>query len=137
MIDHPEQAIALFRGPLKPAVKPKAEQLEKWIASLDAEAFDERDDAQRKLLLQGDAALPSLEIALKSATSAEARERIETIVGQLREGKSPQQLRNRRIIAVLDLIGDEASRKLLAEYAKGDPADRLTQDAKKALAKAP
>lgn len=137
LIDHPEQAIALFRGPLKPAVKPTAEQLEKWIASLDAEAFRERDDAQRILLAQGDSALPALEIARKAASSAEARHRIETIVGQLREGKSPQQLRSPRIIAVLDLIGDEASRKLLAEYAKGDPADRQTQDAKKALAKTP
>ncbi len=134
LIDHPEQAIALFRGPLKPAAKPTAEQLEKWIASLDAEAFRERDDAQRKLLSQGDAALPALEIALKAASTAEARERIETIVGQLREGKSPLQLRNRRLIAILDLIGDEASRKLLSEYAKGDPRDRLTQDAKKAVA---
>ncbi len=134
LIDHPEQAIALFHGPLKPAAKPTAEQLEKWIANLDAEAFRERDDAQRKLLAQGDAALPALEIALKAASSAEARERIETVVGQLREGKSSLQLRNRRIIAILDLIGDDASRKLLAEYAKGDPRDRLTQDAKKAIA---
>ena len=134
LIDHPEQAITLFRGPLKPAPKPTAEQLDKWIANLDAEAFRERDDAQRKLLAQGDAALTALETALKAASSAEARERIETIVGQLREGKSPLQLRNRRIIAILDLIGNEASRKLLAEYAKGDPRDRLTQDAKKAIA---
>jgi len=107
------------------------------IASLDAEAFRERDDAQRTLLAQGDAALPALEIARKAASSAEARDRIETLVGQLREGKSPQQVRSPRIIAILALIGDEASRKLLAEYAKGDPHDRLTQDAKKVLAKAP
>jgi len=137
LIDHPEQAIALFRGPLKPASKPTAEQLAKWIASLDAEAFRERDDAQRTLLAQGDAALPALEIARKAASSAEARDRIETLVGQLREGNSPQQVRSPRIIAILALIGDEASRKLLAEYAKGDPRDRLTQDAKKVLAKAP
>ncbi len=135
LMDHPEQAIALFRGSLKPAPKPKADELAKCIAELDSKAFREREDAQRKLLAHGDAALPALDAALAGTLSVEARGSMEKIVEQLRQGQTPMQLQQRRMVAVLDKLADPRAKELLKEYASGDEQDRLTQDAKKALAR--
>ncbi len=134
LMDHPEQAIALFRGALKPAPKPKANELAKCIAELDSKAFREREDAQRTLLAYGDGALPALEAALKGTLSAEARGSIEKIVEQLRQGQTPLQLQQRRMVTVLDKLADPRAKELLKEYAGGEEHDRLTQDAKRALA---
>ena len=134
LMDHPDQAVALFRGALKPAPKPKAEELTKCIAELDSKAFREREDAQRKLLAFNDDALPALDGALKGTLSAEARGSMEKIVEQLRQGRTPIQLRQRRMVAVLDKLADPRAKELLKEFADGDGRDRLTQDAKRALA---
>ena len=135
LLDHPDQALGLFRGPWKAVPKPEAEQLTKWLADLDAKAFRDREEAERQLQNSGEAALPALEAALKGTLSAEASARVENIVGRIREGQSPQQIRDRRMVAVLELMADPRAAALLEEYAEGDERFTRAREARSALAR--
>ncbi len=135
LLDHPDQALALFHGPWKAAPKPEAEQLNQWLAGLDAKAFREREEAERQLQNAGENALPALEAALKGTLSAEASARVEKIVGRIREGQSPQQIRDRRMVAVLEFMADPRAVALLKEYAEGDVRFTRTREALSALAR--
>ena len=135
LLDHPDQALALFRGPLKAAPKPEAEQLAKWLANLDVKAFRDREEAERQLQNAGEDALPALEAALKRTLSAEAAARVEKIVGRIRVGQSPQQIRDRRLVAVLEFMADPRAAALLKEYAEGDERFTRAREARSALAR--
>ncbi len=137
LLDHPDQALALFRGALKPAPKPTAEQLAQWLTGLDAKAFRDREEAERQLQNAGEDALPALEAALKGTLSAEASARVERIVGRIREGQSPQQIRDRRMVAVLEFMADPRAAALLKEYAEGDDRFTRVREARSALARRP
>ncbi len=122
--EYPEQVLALFQGPLKPAPAPAESVVAGLIAKLDAPAFRVRQDAQRDLLLLGDAAIPKLEAVAKTTTSTETLSRIQTMLEQLREGRTPGQLRQRRILALLELLDDPQARELLKAVKEIEGAKR-------------
>jgi hypothetical protein len=66
-----------------PARAPDARQLDRWLADLDSESFEARDRAGKELEKLGHAAAPALRKALAGKPSAEARHRIEVLLGAL------------------------------------------------------
>ena len=66
--------------------------------------------------------------------SPEARRRAQTLLEQMSQWEpTADEWREIRAIEVLERIATPAARALLADLAKGDPAARLTQEAKGSL----
>ena len=72
---------------------------------------------------------------MKRTLSAEAAARVEKIVGRIRVGQSPQQIRDRRLVAVLEFMADPRAAALLKEYAEGDERFTRAREARSALAR--
>ena len=103
------------------------------VGELDHERFATREAASRELQQHGDAARPELEKALaRPGVSLEYRQRLEQILGQLAR-PTGECLRDLRAIEVLERLGTPNARGLLRDLATGDPAARLTREAKLAL----
>ncbi|MCE9547325.1 MAG: WD40 repeat domain-containing protein [Planctomycetia bacterium] len=118
------------------------EVLLKLIQQLDDDEFAVREAAQRRLLeLRDELREPAdrlLKQALERGLSPEARFRIEKILAaplKKTQVNPVDALRGRRLVLALEMIGDEAARKQLTEFA-GDAADaESARDATAALAR--
>jgi dipeptidyl aminopeptidase/acylaminoacyl peptidase len=131
--DVPAQAVPLLRDRLRPAIALPAEELQRLVQDLDNPQFPRREEASRRLVAIGDEAEPILRQALADKPSAETRRRLERILNGPRLVPSPEVLRSLRAIQILEAIGDEPARKVLARLAEGAPASRLTREAQAAM----
>jgi WD40 repeat protein len=132
----PEQAMTLLKGQLKPAVvsPAQAKRLAQWIADLGHDQKAMRDQATAELERLGQAAEPALRKALAAKPSAEARKRLEWLLGELRGlDPTPDMRLARRAAELLERIGTPQARQLLGELASGAPEAWLTQEASLAL----
>ena len=76
--------------------------------------------------------------AREAAPSAEARRRVETILTGLKVGHlSPERLRELRALEVLERVNTADARHLLERLAKGEPAARMTREARAAMKRLP
>lgn len=125
------RAVPYFRSHLPP-VKEDAPRIRRLIADLDSERFAVREAARKELEKMGDAAHAVLRQALKGA-SLETRRRIESLLSESWLVQAPEKLRQIRAVLVLERIGDEAARGLLARLAEGAVEARLTREARAAL----
>jgi WD40 repeat protein len=132
----PKEAVPFVRKQLKPEAAPEAKQVAKWIADLDAEAFQEREDATEALVRAGAAAEDAVRKALGGKPSAEARQRLEFIVSKMSGSLGPnmEDVRATRAVEVLEKIGTPEARQALEEAAKGAEG-HLTAEARSALAR--
>jgi hypothetical protein len=119
---------------LRPA--PEAKQIAGWITNLDDDSFEVREKATRELEKLGGRAAAQLRKALAETRSAEVRRR----VGRLLEGLeseagtlSPDGLRLRRAIRVLEWSATPEARKILEGLAASDGAGELAADLRQAL----
>jgi hypothetical protein len=103
------------------------------LRELDSDDFSTRKEASEGLLRLGEAAEPLLKQALADGLSAEARRRVEAVLGQLDPTANPQRLRDLRAVEALEISGTPEARRLLEELSAGAPTARLTRDAKAAL----
>ena len=94
--------------------------------------FREREAAEKKLAALGEGAVPVIRAALAGDLSAEGKERAEKVVAALSGGLTTEQLRQRRAVAVLEWSERADADGLLRKLAAGDPAARLTKDARAA-----
>jgi RNA polymerase sigma factor (sigma-70 family) len=132
----PERSIPFLRTRLKPAPAVPEEHLKRWIAQLGSDQFAQREKAARELEKQGEAALHSLRQALEERPALEIRRRLEQIIEKAERGEwtpSPEQLRIRRALGVLERAGTPEARRVLETLAEGAPGAWLTLDAKAAL----
>ncbi len=115
----------------------EAKQLDKLIAKLDDDEFEVRESATKELIALGAAAEPAMRKALSGAPSAEARVRLENILGQLTKGAegNKNRLGLLRALEVLETIGTPEARKLVEGLAKGADLAELTVEAKATLAR--
>jgi hypothetical protein len=132
--DAGDEAVKLLRERLPPATVVPADRLDRLAAELDAAAFAARQRATAELAGLDEQARPALERALAGRPSAELRRRAEKLLADL-DGflTDPRRLREVRAVEVLEAVGSPAARALLGELARGDPAARLTQEARSAL----
>jgi WD40 repeat protein len=100
------------------------------IADLDSASFKRRDAALRELKTLGERAETALKNALAAGVSIEARRRIQDVLDQLEaRDVKPEELQAIRGVEVLERIGNQEARELLAALAKGDPSARVTREA--------
>jgi WD40 repeat protein len=120
---------------LKDRLPPAAasdKRLARLVADLDADDFETREAAARRLAEAGEAAEGPLRKALEGDVSVELRGRAAGLLEKL-EKPSPDLLRAGRALAALERMSDSEARRLLRSLADGDGAARLTRDARAAL----
>jgi len=132
LVDTGSQAVELFRSRLHPAPGPPADKMKQWIADLDSNDFERREEATRQLAALQDLAQPALKEVLKGKMSAEQRRRIEPLLQPYFLVNGPDKRQQLRSIQVLERIGTPEAQAVLAELAKGAPEARLTIAAKAA-----
>ncbi|MBY0525547.1 MAG: hypothetical protein K2R98_19235 [Gemmataceae bacterium] len=128
------RALPMLRAQLKAdVVKVDAKQVAKWIANLDDNEINVRENATSELEKLGASAAPTLMRAVELAPSLEARRRMERLLEKLKE--TPDVVRPQRAVELLARIGSPEARELLQNLANGSPDAVLTEAAKAALAR--
>jgi WD40 repeat protein len=128
LVRSPKQAVALIRTRIPPPQKVDTAAMANLIGQLDDDRFAVRQLAEKKLAELGLRAVPALKASLKEKLSLESRRRIEKLLADLPNKTSC----DRRAVAILEAIGDEAT-ALLKEYANGPEVDPMTSEARDAL----
>jgi WD40 repeat protein len=130
----PRQSLPLLSKRLSAVLGPGKAQLDRFLADLDNDRYAVRVEADRRLQDLGELAAPALEQALAGKPSPESRRRIDKLLHRLDEEVfTPEQLRLRRAVTVLEQVGTPEARRVLQRLAQGAPGARLTQDAHAAL----
>jgi WD40 repeat protein len=132
----PKEAVPFVEKQLKPEAAPDAKAIDKLIAALDADGFQEREDATEALIRAGRAAEDAVKKALANKPSAEAKSRLEQVLAKLTGSAGPnmEEVRAARAVEVLEKIGTPEARKVLEEVAKGADS-QLTAEARSGLAR--
>jgi RNA polymerase sigma factor (sigma-70 family) len=128
----PEQSLPLLQQRLRPVAPVAPERLARFLARLDDDDFDVRQQATKELRELGRAADPVLRRALASrSTSEEVRRRVEALLEKL--DSSAEWRRAARSLQVLEQVGTAEAERILAALAEGAPEARLTMEAKGSL----
>jgi WD40 repeat protein len=129
-------AIEWLRKHLKPAIPIDATRIQWLLERLNADHFNDRQKAAIELEKFDRQVEPHLRRHLDTKLSAEARRRTARLIEGLdNPAADPERLRESRCLELLQRMNNEAAKKMLAEFAKGDPAARLTQSAQRILAR--
>jgi WD40 repeat protein len=110
-----------------------AGRVQKWLADLGHDRYAVRERASRELRDLGRLVEPELRAARAVVTIEEARVRLDALLARLTPERARAEVVQGRAVAAMELARTGAARKLLAEWAAGAPAARLTRDAKAAL----
>jgi WD40 repeat protein len=130
----PPGTVQYLKSHLTPVALPDAHKVTPLISDLDSEQFTVRSQAERELERLGEGVLSALRKALDNQPSAELRRRATQLIEKLTSPTpTSDRLRAVRAIEVLEAIGTEEARSVLAALAKGLPEARQTQEAKAAL----
>jgi hypothetical protein len=131
-----DKSLPWLRAHVKPVAPPETKQLDDLVAALDGANFAMRQKAMNELDKLGEAAASTLQKAVTTPISLEAKRRIEQLLVKLeRQNLSSSQLQQLRAVEVLEQIGSSPARQLLQELAQGAPAVRLTRHAADALSR--
>jgi WD40 repeat protein len=134
LVATPRQSLPFLSKRLSPVVGPGKAELDRLIAGLNSNRYRVRSDADRRLRDFGELAAPALEQALAAKPSLEVCRRIEKLLRRFDEDSfTPEQLRRRRAVIVLEQVGTPDARLVLESLKQGAPGARLTQDAQPAL----
>ncbi len=125
----PERTVAWISRNLKPTETGRYAYL---VANLDSNRFSVRQKATEELEKLGERAEADLYDARKGRPSLELNQRLERLLGRL-EGWSPEALRSKRAVTVLEWIGNRQARAVLKSLARGTPGTRLTRMTRNAL----
>ena len=134
LLDDPPAAVRLLRDqmPSQPAAPIKPEQFRTLLAKLEAANFKDREQAQHSIEEIGTPAIPLLKQALEQETSPEIKRRAKKIIDDIQLGISPNALRRRRSVQVLEMANTPEARQLLRDWAAPQPATQLGDLAKAA-----
>jgi hypothetical protein len=132
----PGQSVPFLKARLsaaRPARGPSDEELARLVRELDDSAFEVRQRAEAQLARAGRSAEPVLRRAVERPPSAEVRRRAERLLEALAPWRlSTEDTRAARGVQALEYAGTAEAREALAALAAGPPAERLTQEAKRA-----
>jgi WD40 repeat protein len=130
----PTSVVDLLRREGHPEPRLDRQQLARWIDDLDADEFAAREKATAELTKLGAVAEGPLRRALQDRPSLEARRRLETLLEKLKGLPIPSTtVRGWRAVEVLEHLATPEARRLLEEWAEGEPEARLTREAKASL----
>jgi hypothetical protein len=130
-----DDGVKWLEGKLVPVRKPDPARVKKLIEQLEDGEQAKRDEASRELGALGAQIEAEVKKVLAGEPPAETKRRLE----ELLKGMRPLWVSDRdtvravRGVYVLERIGSERAVKLLKKLAEGDPAARLTREAKISL----
>jgi WD40 repeat protein len=113
-------------------------RVKQLIADLDADQFDARERAMRKLADLGLQAQPLLQKALERPSSTEAQRRLETLLAKLPSpgpGPAGVELRHLRAMQALEYGGTAEARQVLQALAEKEPETPRSRVAKASVAR--
>ena len=130
-----DDAVNWLESKLRPAGKPDAVKVKKWLAQLNDNAQPKRDEASRELAALGPLIETEVKKALADPPSAEVKRRLQELQREMRSlwSSDPDTVRAVRAVYVLERIGSEKAVALLKKLAEGEAAARLTREAKISL----
>lgn len=132
LLGHPAESVPFLIGKLAPVKPVEEKRVRQLLSRLNSESFVEREQASRQLPSLGEQTLPLLRQALKDGTSLEAKKRIEGVIESLSRLPTPDQLRLRRAVAVLEWSKRPEAVEHLQRLAAGALSAPLTRAAKSA-----
>jgi HEAT repeat protein len=126
--------VELLRRRLRPAAPAEAARLAAWLTDLEGDSPATRERAARELEKLAELAGPALKKFLDGDPSPEARKRAELLLERLAgPATRPELVRALRSVELLERIGKEEARAVLATLARGAAGARLTWAARDAL----
>jgi HEAT repeat protein len=128
----PSETVKFFADQIKSVEAPDGKHIQKLITALDHDEFSERESASKTLADLGPQVKPFLEEAVKTTKSAEVRTRAGKILEGLQK-KTPEEVRQMRVVLTLEWIADDGSRNLLKKWARGRHGALLAAEAAAAL----
>jgi len=139
LASEPKESVSFLAQRVQAVTSPPAEQVARWITELDSNDFARRERATSKLEACCHAIVQSLQAAIETAPSAEARQRLKRLLETARVRKmgfpSGDALRALRAIESLEHMGTGEAQRVLEKLAAGARGARLTEDAAAALAR--
>jgi RNA polymerase sigma factor (sigma-70 family) len=135
LIGSPGLAVPLLREKLQPvSITVDGARIDRLIGELDNDQFAVREAAGKELDRLGDVTGPALRKALTGQPSPELRRRVERLLEKLDEASlTPERLRARRGLDVLERIGTPEARQVVERLASGTAEAWLTREAKATL----
>lgn len=127
---NPTHSVPFLKKTMKPAPKVDALAFATLLADLDNREFATRKKAFEMLEAKKEVFEELLQKALTKKLSLEVRRKVERL---LAIKDSPQRIRDRRAVSILEYIDSPDSRELLKSLAGGAPEATLTKQAKAAL----
>jgi hypothetical protein len=134
----PARSIPYLRQRLHPVAAIDDKHLTRLITDLDSDHFEVRDRATKDLEKLGEQAVHAVRKALDGQPALETKRRLEQLLEEQERGRwsvSPEQLRARRSLEVLERADTPDARRLLETLSAGAPGAWLTSDAKACLAR--
>ena len=128
----PAEAVKFFADKIKAVEAPDAKRIQQLLAALDSDKFTDRENASKALSNLGQQAKPYLEELVKATKSEEVLGRAKKILDGLNK-LTPEQLRQNRVVLVLELIDNVESKNLLKKWAGGLKGGLLTEEAAAAM----
>jgi RNA polymerase sigma factor (sigma-70 family) len=126
--------LPILKGRLHPVPVAEGARVAKLLSSLDADAFQAREQASRELREIGEAARSALERERRRPDlSPELRRRLDDLLKRVWAPPVGDRLRELRAVEVLERIGTAEARQVLEALARGSPEARLTREAEGAL----
>ena len=125
----------VLRTRMAPARPVAEDEVTRCVARLSANRYAVREIATKQLRTFGRQIDEDLRAARDQATSVEVRTRLDALLARIPRERTAEELVHARAVLAMELAGNDASRKLLAEWAAGAEGARLTKDAKAALAR--
>ncbi len=113
----PKTAVPLLKERLQGSTA-SVEQIRSWLNDLGSEQFAVREAAMEELARRGDEVEAELRQALASATSPEAKARLERLIARIGPHSAASRAVMRGIEALEQMGHDPAARRLLDELAK-------------------
>ena len=124
LVRAPGQAVPLFRTRVHAV---DARRIARLLKDLDSDDFATRERATDELATLGQAAERTLRQAIAKKTSLEVRRRVNELLAKLNTGDmAPEVLRALRAVEVLEMIGTEEARQVVAKLAAGAKDFALT-----------
>ena len=134
LAEAPESCIPYLSKRLQPVAPDVIEQIRQDIRNLDNDKSPVSDNGLEHLKTSGMDALSALSEALEKKPTAEARRRIEVLLGDLENhALSGETLRAHRALAVLEYAATPEARQILTTLAAGAPDAWLPREAKAGL----
>jgi WD40 repeat protein len=130
----PEQAVPFLAQHLPPRPRPDAQRVARLLADLDSGDFNVRQKASEELGKLGEAVAPTLRKALANGPALEARRRMQELLDRVQTPDwTPERLRDRRAIQVLEYLGTGQAQEVLQAIAGGAAGTLRTEEARAAL----